>query len=125
MLEGLKPLAHKIAEAGLILDTSPPVPWGQAEARALGSVFSGHKLKHLHLRGTRGTGGFPMNLGFLPALALALPHLESLSLSHTFLFSGESLRNSSPCWFTALPLPAQSCGLNRPAPSAARIHALC
>ncbi len=78
-VQGLKPLAHAIAEAGLVLGAAREQLWVEADARALGAVFSDHALKHLHLRGF----GYTMGLGFLPALATALPALKSLSLLNT------------------------------------------
>ncbi len=89
-VQGLKPLAHAIAEVGLVLGTRDS--WGEADARALGAVFSDHALKHLHLCGTVHSG-FTCPMGqFLPALATALPALKSLSLSYAYIPKGESLK---------------------------------
>jgi hypothetical protein len=91
VLEALKPLAQSIAEAGLVLEAFTVSHWGAEEAHALGSAFSGHALKRLHLRGTgRYYIQCGLEEGFLPALTTAVPALESLSLSRMFVCNGES-----------------------------------
>jgi hypothetical protein len=89
-LLALKPLAHDIAEAGLVLEAAQNKRWGEAEARALGSAFSDHKLRRLYLRGCS-VYAFCLEQGFLTELAAALPALESLSLSRASVVNGESL----------------------------------
>ncbi len=101
ILGAFKPLAHSIAEAGLILEAVPKKRLGGEEARALGAAFAGHELKRLQLRGNESS--FAMDLGFLPALATALPALERLSLSRAKISNGESLQALQTALPCALP----------------------
>jgi hypothetical protein len=96
-LDALKPLAHGIAEGGLVWEAVSQNGTYQAEAHALGALFSGHALKRLHLRGLKGFRTIHIFQGFLAALATALPALESLGLSHAEVHqaNGESLQAQS------------------------------
>jgi hypothetical protein len=90
----MKPLAHRIAEFGLVLEAALGHKWRVTEAHALGSAFTGHALKRLHLLGTTPYSGGSFRYttveeGFLPALTAALPALESLSLSYIKIPNGE------------------------------------
>jgi hypothetical protein len=93
ILEALRPLAQRIAVAGLLLAAFPEQRWREVDARALGSAFSGHALKRLDLHGLKRS--LDISKGFLPALATALPALESLSLFCGSILNGESLQDSS------------------------------
>jgi hypothetical protein len=105
-MDAVKPLVHSIAESGLFLDAfHRTISWGGTEALALGAAFSGHALKHLHLRVT---GHYiRMEGGFMPALATALPTLESLSLSRALVHN--TSEGLAACALPLLHVPCPCC----------------